>query len=58
MPDPDRIDFAKSQVEDVRRALLDAAAFGKTLPPTPLEHLAGKLAAALKIYTDATTGRE
>ncbi|MBH0776796.1 DUF6374 family protein [Nocardia bovistercoris] len=52
MSDPDRIDFARAQVEDVRRALLDAAAFGKTLRPAPLEGLAGKLAAALRIYRE------
>lgn len=46
------------QVEDVRRALLDAAAFGKLVSPEQLEIMAGKLAEGLRIYTDATHGKE
>ncbi len=32
----------------MRRALLDAAAFGKVISPDQLEHMAGKLLTALK----------
>ncbi|WP_327110760.1 DUF6374 family protein [Nocardia sp. NBC_01730] len=58
MPELTRLDFAKMQVDDVRRQLLDAAAFGKFLPPEPLEIMARKLAEALRIYTEATQGTE
>ncbi|MGO4617280.1 DUF6374 family protein [Nocardia sp. 2YAB30] len=56
MPELNRLDFARMQVEDVRRQLLDAAAFGKFLPPEPLEIMARKLGEALRIYTDAAHG--
>ncbi|MGK8525139.1 DUF6374 family protein [Nocardia asteroides] len=53
MPDPDPIPFARSQIDDVRRQLLDAAAFGKHLGPEQLENMAGKLARSLRAYTEA-----
>ncbi|SUE28941.1 Uncharacterised protein [Nocardia farcinica] len=52
MTDPERIDYARREVEDIRRALLDAAAFGKTLSPTSLERMADRLTAAMHIYED------
>ncbi|GEM41994.1 hypothetical protein NN4_65130 [Nocardia ninae NBRC 108245] len=37
-------------LENVRDQLLDAAAFGKYLPPEQLEHAAGKIAEALRVF--------
>ncbi|WP_157129563.1 DUF6374 family protein [Nocardia amamiensis] len=58
MPELSRLDFAKMQVEDVRRQLLDAAAFGKFVTPEQLEIMARKLAEGLRIYSDATQSKE
>ncbi|WP_280185058.1 MULTISPECIES: DUF6374 family protein [Nocardia] len=48
MPEPTPIGSAERQIGEVRRALLDAAAFGKVISPEQLEQLAGKLSTALK----------
>ncbi|WP_280243332.1 DUF6374 family protein [Nocardia abscessus] len=53
MPQPEPIPFARSQINDVRRQLLDAAAFGKHLRPEQLENMAGKLAEGLRAYAEA-----
>lgn len=58
MPELTRLDFAKMQIDDVRRWLLDAAAFGKSLAPEQLEIMARKLGEGLRIYTDATQHTE
>lgn len=42
-------------LEQVRDQLLDAAAFGKYLPPEQLENAAGKIAEGLRIYTELTS---
>ncbi|MEU2030863.1 DUF6374 family protein [Nocardia amamiensis] len=54
MPELEPIPFAQMQINDVRRQLLDAAAFGKHLPPEHLEMMAGRLAEGLRIYTEVT----
>ncbi|WP_157129010.1 DUF6374 family protein [Nocardia amamiensis] len=53
MAELEPIPFAQMQINDVRRQLLDAAAFGKHLPPEHLEIMADKLAEGLRIYTEA-----
>ncbi|WP_280478407.1 DUF6374 family protein [Nocardia asiatica] len=55
MPELEPIPFAQTQINDVRRQLLDAAAFGKHLRPEHLENMAGKLAEGLRAYTEAIT---
>ncbi|MFE7741522.1 DUF6374 family protein [Nocardia sp. NPDC057455] len=55
MPDLEPTQFAYSQINAVRRQLLDAAAFGKHLRPEHLENMAGKLAEGLRAYTEAIT---
>ncbi|MGK8508763.1 DUF6374 family protein [Nocardia asiatica] len=40
MPELEPIPFAQTQINDVRRQLLDAAAFGKHLRPEHLENMA------------------
>ncbi|MGW4364577.1 DUF6374 family protein [Nocardia takedensis] len=57
MPTPDHPDTPEAQLAAVRRTLLDAAAFGKTLPPTTLEHLAARLADAQRRYATRTPPR-
>lgn len=49
---PPRIAAAQTQIADVRRQLLDTAAFGKTITPDHLEHLAAKLGEALRILAE------
>lgn len=49
-----RISFAQTQIDNVRRQLLDAAAFGKSITPDQLEHLAAKLSESLRILTEET----
>ncbi|MBF6074827.1 DUF6374 family protein [Nocardia beijingensis] len=53
MPDHEPILFARTRINDVRRQLLDAAAFGKHLGPEQLENMAGRLAEGLRAYTEA-----
>lgn len=53
MPELEPVAIAHMQLNDVRRQLLDAAAFGKRLPPEWLEHMAGRVADGLRIYTAA-----
>ncbi|WP_039804856.1 DUF6374 family protein [Nocardia araoensis] len=55
MPDQEPLPFARTQINEVRRQLLDAAAFGKHLGPEQLENMAGKLAEGLRAYTEAIT---
>ncbi|MGW4716728.1 DUF6374 family protein [Nocardia sp. NPDC004260] len=55
MPDHEPTPFAETQINEVRRQLLDAAAFGKHLRPEQLENMAGKLAEGLRAYTEAFT---
>ncbi|QIS10420.1 DUF6374 family protein [Nocardia arthritidis] len=47
-----RISLAQTQIDNVRRQLLDAAAFGKRITPDQLEHLAAKLGDSLRILTE------
>ena len=54
MPTPDT---PEAHLAAVRRTLLDAAAFGKTLPPDTLEHLAARLAEAQRRYATRTPSR-
>lgn len=53
MPELEPTQFAKMQINAVRRQLLDAAAFGKHLRPEQLESMAGRLAEGLRAYTEA-----
>jgi hypothetical protein len=45
-----RLDWARMNLEQVRNQLLDAAAFGKYLPPEQLENAAGKIAEGLRVF--------
>ncbi|WP_280392052.1 DUF6374 family protein [Nocardia brasiliensis] len=58
MPQLSRRDRARINLEQVREQLLDAAAFGKYLPPEQLEHAAGKIAEGLRVYTELTGDRD
>lgn len=49
-----RLEWAFMNIDQVRAQLLDAAAFGKYLPPEQLENAAGKLAEGLRVYTEET----
>ncbi|MFB8283024.1 DUF6374 family protein [Nocardia colli] len=49
-----RQDWARMNLEQVRDQLLDAAAFGKYLPPEQLENAAGKIAEGLRVYAELT----
>ncbi|WP_433757455.1 DUF6374 family protein [Nocardia sp. CA-135398] len=49
-----RLDWARMNLEQVRTQLLDAAAFGKYLPPEQLENAAGKIAEGMRIYAEET----
>ncbi|MFC9437943.1 DUF6374 family protein [Nocardia sp. NPDC057030] len=53
-----RQDWARMNLEQVRDQLLDAAAFGKYLPPEQLENAAGKIAEGLRVYTELTSDRD
>ncbi|WP_415842768.1 DUF6374 family protein [Nocardia ninae] len=50
--DLSRIAFAQAQIDEVRRQLLDTAAFGKSITPDQLEHLAAKLGETLRILAE------
>ncbi|MFF3224680.1 DUF6374 family protein [Nocardia suismassiliense] len=52
-----RQDWARMNLEQVRDQLLDAAAFGKYLPPEQLEHAAGKIAEGLRVFQELTSDR-
>lgn len=52
MPEPSSFDAADLRLEQVRRQLNDAAAFGKHLPPEQLENAAEKIAEAQRIYAE------
>ncbi|MEV6773566.1 DUF6374 family protein [Nocardia sp. NPDC051030] len=62
MPEPSRLEWAHTNLDQVRRQLLDAAAWGKYLTPDQLEHAAGKIAAGLRVYReqvgDAQPGKQ
>ncbi len=58
VPQLSRRDRARINLEQVREQLLDAAAFGKYLPPEQLEHAAGKIAEGLRVYTELTRDRD
>jgi|GEM_PF-4649659 len=47
MPACTTIELARQRIDEVRRQLLDAAAFGKHITPDQLEHMASKLATGL-----------
>ncbi|MGW5575761.1 DUF6374 family protein [Nocardia thailandica] len=53
MPEKPRSDPAAATLATVRRQLLDAAAFGKTLSPDQLEHIAARLGECLRAYAQA-----
>ncbi|MQY29290.1 DUF6374 family protein [Nocardia aurantia] len=55
MSEPARIPDAYQQIDQVRRQLVEAAAFSKHLTPDALEHLAGTLATGLRLIADHTT---
>ncbi|WP_019930473.1 DUF6374 family protein [Nocardia sp. BMG111209] len=55
MSEPARIPDAYQQIDQVRRQLIEAAAFSKHLTPDVLEHLAGSLATGLRLIADHTT---
>ncbi|MET8875640.1 DUF6374 family protein [Nocardia sp. NPDC004604] len=50
-----RIPLAKNTIDDIRRQLLDAAAFGKHVTPEQLEHMARKLADTMQTLADEST---
>ncbi|CAM4097758.1 DUF6374 domain-containing protein [Nocardia ninae] len=54
MPQLSRRDWATMNLENVRDQLLDAAAFGKYLPPEQLEHAAGKIGEGLRVFLELT----
>ncbi|MFI6868443.1 DUF6374 family protein [Nocardia sp. NPDC050406] len=56
MPELTRLEWARMNLDQVRRQLLDAAAFGKYLTPEQLEHAAGKIGEGLRIYVEETGG--
>lgn len=61
MPARPTIAFARQQIDEVRRQLLDAAAFGKRITPDQLERMAGKLALSARALDDqqhATTASQ
>ncbi|MGN2639597.1 DUF6374 family protein [Nocardia takedensis] len=47
-----RTSLALTQIDDVRRQLLDTAAFRKTITSDQLEHLAAKLARSLRVLAE------
>ncbi|MGY4098529.1 DUF6374 family protein [Nocardia sp. R16R-3T] len=51
-----RLDWARMNLEQVRTQLLEAATFGKYLPPEQLENAAGKIAEGMRIYAEETPG--
>ncbi len=57
MSELSRLDRAATNITEVKRQLLDAAAFGKHLTPEQLENAAGKLDEGLRIYTENLRGR-
>ncbi|PXX56265.1 hypothetical protein DFR70_1206 [Nocardia tenerifensis] len=50
--DVTRVATARARIANVRRRLLDTAAFGKSLTPDQLEHLAAELGETLRVLTD------
>ncbi|MEC3953612.1 DUF6374 family protein [Nocardia sp. CDC153] len=54
MPELSRRDWATMNLEEVRRQLLKAAAFGKALSPEQLENAAGKIREGLRIFLEET----
>ncbi|MFI9507557.1 DUF6374 family protein [Nocardia sp. NPDC052566] len=54
MPPPSRLEWAYTNIAQVREQLLAAAAFGKCLTPEQLENAASKLSEGLRIYTEET----
>ncbi|MBL1079844.1 hypothetical protein JK358_36140 [Nocardia sp. 2] len=57
MPELGRLEWARMNLDQVRRQLLDAAAWGKWLTPEQLEHAARKIAEGMRIYAEETAGR-
>ncbi|WP_369690118.1 DUF6374 family protein [Nocardia inohanensis] len=56
MPELSRLEWARMNLDQVRRQLLDAAAWGKYITPEQLEHAAGKIAEGMRIYAEETSG--
>ncbi|WP_067686166.1 DUF6374 family protein [Nocardia jejuensis] len=56
MPELSRLEWARMNLDQVRRHLLDAAAWGKSLTPDQLENAAGKIAEGMRIYLEETSG--
>ncbi|QIS22213.1 DUF6374 family protein [Nocardia terpenica] len=56
MPDLTRLEWARLNLEQVRAQLIDAAAFGKRLPPEQLERAAEKIAESLRVFAEETRG--
>ncbi|MGY2036600.1 DUF6374 family protein [Nocardia gipuzkoensis] len=54
MPELARRDFALLWLDQVKRQLQDAAAFGKSLTPEQLEVAAGKIGEARRILAEVT----
>ncbi|MRH89458.1 hypothetical protein GFY24_18730 [Nocardia sp. SYP-A9097] len=54
MPELSRHEWATMNLEQVRRQLLDAAAFGKYMTPEQLENAAGKIGEGLRIFREET----
>ncbi|MEU0874757.1 DUF6374 family protein [Nocardia brasiliensis] len=54
MSQPSRREWATWNLEQVRDQLLDAAAFGKRLPPEQLEQAAGKIGEGLRVFQELT----
>jgi hypothetical protein len=54
MPELVPLDSANLWLDQVRRWLIDTAAFGKSPTPEQLENAAGKLAEVRRIYAEAT----
>ncbi|QLY33350.1 DUF6374 family protein [Nocardia huaxiensis] len=52
MPELSRLEWAHMNLDQVRRQLLDAAAWGKYITPEQLEHAAGKIAEGMRIYRE------
>lgn len=52
MPELSRLDWAFMNLDQVRRQLLDAAAWGKYITPEQLEHAAGKIAEGMRVYRE------
>ncbi|MBF6330016.1 DUF6374 family protein [Nocardia transvalensis] len=52
-----RLEWAKMNLEQVRSQLLDAAAFGKYLPPEQLEKAAAKITEGTRVFVELVEDR-